>query len=88
MYYQELGFHLVNNLLKDGHSFIGLDNLPQNRLAGLCIGTLFAWLLGLSDDLFNLSVRWKLLGQILISILAIKLGFEINQKFGGLVKRL
>ena len=74
-----LGVIIIFWLLPINNNFISLENLSQNRLAGLCIGSLFAWLLGLSDDLFNLRVRWKLLGQILISILAIILGFEINR---------
>lgn len=74
-----LGVIFIFWILPINNNFIGLENLPQDRLAGLCIGALFAWLLGLSDDLFNLRVRWKLLGQILISILAIILGFEINR---------
>lgn len=57
---------------------IGLENLPQNRLAGMCIGGLLAWGLGFVDDVIDLRTRWKLTGQIILSVLAIELGFEIN----------
>ena len=57
---------------------IGLENLPQNRLAGMCIGGLLAWGLGFVDDVIDLRTRWKLTGQIILSVLAIGLGFEIN----------
>ncbi len=57
---------------------IGLEYLPQNRLAGMCIGGLLAWGLGFVDDVIDLRVRWKLTGQIILSVLAIGLGFEIN----------
>ena len=57
---------------------IGLEYLPQNRLAGICIGGLLAWGLGFVDDVIDLRARWKLTGQIILSVLAIGLGFEIN----------
>jgi len=57
---------------------IGLEFLPQNRLAGLCIGGMLAWGIGFADDVIDLRVRWKLAGQIGLSVLAIGLGFEIN----------
>ncbi len=57
---------------------IGLEFLPQNRLAGFCIGGLLAWGIGFVDDLIDLRTRWKLAGQIVLSLLAIGLGFEIN----------
>ncbi len=57
---------------------IGLEYLPQNRLAGMCIGGLLAWGLGFVDDVIDLGVLWKLTGQIILSVLAIGLGFEIN----------
>jgi len=57
---------------------IGLELLPQNRLVGICIGGLLAWGIGFIDDLIDLRTRWKLTGQILLSVLAIGLGFEIN----------
>ncbi len=57
---------------------IGLEYLPQNRLAGMCIGGLLAWGLGFVDDVIDLRTRWKLTGQIILSVLAIELGFEIN----------
>ena len=57
---------------------IGLEYLPQNRLAGMCIGGLLAWGLGFVDDVIDLRARWKLTGQIILSVLAIGLGFEIN----------
>jgi UDP-GlcNAc:undecaprenyl-phosphate GlcNAc-1-phosphate transferase len=52
--------------------------LPQNRLAGMCIGGLLAWGLGFVDDVIDLRARWKLTGQIILSGIAIGLGFEIN----------
>ena len=57
---------------------IGLEYLPQNRLAGMCIGGLLAWGIGFVDDVIDLRARWKLTGQIILSVLAIGLGFEIN----------
>ena len=57
---------------------IGLEYLPQNRLAGMCIGGLLAWGLGFIDDVIDLRARWKLTGQIILSVLAIGLGFEIH----------
>lgn len=57
---------------------IGLEYLPQNRLAGMCFGGLLAWGIGFVDDVIDLRARWKLTGQIILSVLAIELGFEIN----------
>ena len=57
---------------------IGLEFLPQNRLAGLCIGGMLAWGIGFADDVIDLRARWKLAGQIVLSVLAIGLGYEIN----------
>jgi len=37
-----------------------------------------AWGLGFVDDVIDLRARWKLTGQIILSVLAIGLGFEIN----------
>ena len=44
----------------------------------MCIGGLLAWGLGFVDDVIDLRARWKLTGQIILSVLAIGLGFEIN----------
>ena len=57
---------------------IGLEFLPQNRLAGLCIGGMLAWGIGFADDVIDLRARWKLAGQIVLSVLAIGFGYEIN----------
>ncbi len=57
---------------------IGLEYLPQNRLAGMCIGGLLAWGLGFVDDVIDLRALWKLAGQIALSVLAIGFGYEIN----------
>ncbi len=57
---------------------IGLKFLPQNRLAGFCIGGMLAWGIGFADDVIDLRARWKIAGQIVLSVLAIGLGFEIN----------
>ena len=57
---------------------IGLEFLPQNRLAGLCIGGLLAWGIGFADDVIDLRALWKLAGQIVLSVLAIGFGYEIN----------
>ena len=57
---------------------IGLEFLPQNRLAGLCIGGMLAWGMGFADDVIDLRARWKLAGQIVLSVLAIGFGYEIN----------
>ena len=51
--------------------FINLEFLPQNRLVGFCIGSLLAWGVGFVDDIIDLLVRWKLAGQIVLSVLAI-----------------
>ncbi|SVC05051.1 uncharacterized protein METZ01_LOCUS257905, partial [marine metagenome] len=37
---------------------IGLEFLPQNRLAGLCIGGMLAWGIGFADDVIDLRARW------------------------------
>jgi UDP-N-acetylmuramyl pentapeptide phosphotransferase/UDP-N-acetylglucosamine-1-phosphate transferase len=58
----------------------GLDFhlLSETRFAGLCIGAFAAWVLGFCDDIFQLRARWKLVGQIVISLIAIVFGFEIK----------
>ena len=57
---------------------LGLQSLPDNRLAGLCICGLMAWALGFVDDIFLIRARWKLTGQIGIALLAIRFGFDIK----------
>ena len=57
---------------------LGLQSLPDNKLAGLCIGGLMAWGLGFVDDIFLIRARWKLTGQIGIALLAIRFGFDIK----------
>jgi UDP-N-acetylmuramyl pentapeptide phosphotransferase/UDP-N-acetylglucosamine-1-phosphate transferase len=57
---------------------MGLDLIPQNHLAAFCIGGLLAWGIGFVDDVIDLRARWKLAGQIVLSVLSIGLGFEIN----------
>ncbi|SVB79595.1 uncharacterized protein METZ01_LOCUS232449, partial [marine metagenome] len=73
-----LGALILLWLIPIEQQLIGLEFLPQNRLAGLCIGGLLAWGIGFADDVIDLRARWKLTGQIILSILAIVLGFEIN----------
>ena len=73
-----LGALILLWLIPIEQQLIGLEFLPQNRLAGLCIGGLLAWGIGFVDDVIDLRARWKLTGQIILSVLAIGLGFEIN----------
>ena len=78
LYWGFLGALLLLWWIPVEKQLIGLENLPQNRLAGMCIGGLLAWGLGFVDDVIDLRTRWKLTGQIILSVLAIELGFEIN----------
>ena len=78
LYWGFLGVLLLLWWIPIEKQLIGLSYLPQNRLAGMCIGGLLAWGLGFVDDVIDLRARWKLTGQIILSILAIVLGFEIN----------
>ena len=55
---------------------LGLQSLPDNKLAGLCIGGLMAWGLGFADDIFLIRARWKLAWQIGIALLVIGFGFD------------
>ena len=78
LYWGFLGVVLLLWWIPVEKQLIGLEYLPQNRLAGMCIGGLLAWGLGFVDDVIDLRARWKLTGQIILSVLAIGLGFEIN----------
>jgi len=78
LYWGFLGVLLLLWWIPVEKQLIGLEYLPQNRLAGMCIGGLLAWGLGFVDDVIDLRTRWKLTGQIILSVLAIELGFEIN----------
>ena len=78
LYWGFLGVLLLLWWIPVEKQLIGLEYLPQNRLAGMCIGGLLAWGLGFVDDVIDLHARWKLTGQIILSVLAIGLGFEIN----------
>ena len=78
LYWGFLGVLLLLWWIPGEKQLIGLEYLPQNRLAGMCIGGLLAWGLGFVDDVIDLRARWKLTGQIILSVLAIGLGFEIN----------
>ena len=78
LYWGFLGALLLLWWIPVEKQLIGLEHLPQNRLAGMCIGGLLAWGLGFIDDVIDLRARWKLTGQIILSVLAIGLGFEIN----------
>ncbi len=57
---------------------LGFQLLSENRFAVLCFGGLLAWIIGFCDDIFQLRARWKLAGQVVIALLAIVFGFEIN----------
>ena len=78
LYWGFLGVLLLLWWIPVEKQLIGLEYLPQNRLAGMCIGGLLAWGIGFVDDVIDLRARWKLTGQIILSVLAIGLGFEIN----------
>ena len=78
LYWGFLGVLLLLWWIPVEKQLIGLEYLPQNRLAGMCIGGLLAWGLGFVDDVIDLHARWKLTVQIILSVLAIGLGFEIN----------
>ena len=78
LYWGFLGVMLLLWWIPVEKQLIGLEYLPQNRLAGMCTGGLLAWGLGFVDDVMDLRARWKLTGQIILSVLAIGLGFEIN----------
>lgn len=78
LYWGFLGVLLLLWWIPVEKQLIGLEYLPQNRLAGMCTGGLLAWGLGFVDDVIDLRARWKLTGQIILSVLAIGLGFEIN----------
>ena len=78
LYWGFLGVLLLLWWIPVEKQLIGLEYLPQNRLAGMCIGGLLAWGLGFVDDVIDLRARWKLTGQIILSVFAIGLGFEIN----------
>ena len=78
LYWGFLGVLLLLWWIPVEKQLIGLEYLPQNRLAGMCIGGLLAWGLGFVDDVIDLRARWKLTWQIILSVLAIGLGFEIN----------
>jgi UDP-GlcNAc:undecaprenyl-phosphate GlcNAc-1-phosphate transferase len=78
LYWGFLGVLLLLWWIPVEKQLIGLEYLPQNRLAGMCIGGLLAWGLGFVDDVIDIRARWKLTGQIILSVLAIGLGFEIN----------
>ena len=78
LYWGFLGVLLLLWWIPVEKQLIGLEYLPQNRLAGMCIGGLLAWGLGFADDVIDLRARWKLTWQIILSVLAIGLGFEIN----------
>ena len=78
LYWGFLGVLLLLWWIPVEKQLIGLEYLPQNRLAGMCIGGLLAWGIGFVDDVIDLRARWKLTGQIILSVLAIVLGFEIN----------
>ena len=57
---------------------LGLQLLPEIRLAGLTIGGLMAWGLGFADDIFIIRARWKLTWQIGIALFAMGFGFVIQ----------
>jgi UDP-GlcNAc:undecaprenyl-phosphate/decaprenyl-phosphate GlcNAc-1-phosphate transferase len=78
LFWSFLGVLLLLWWLPLEQQLIGLEYLPQNRLTGLCVGGMLAWGLGFIDDVIDLRARWKLTGQIILSVLAIGFGFEIN----------
>jgi len=57
---------------------LGLQLLPDNRLAGMIIGGFMAWAIGFADDIFLVRARWKLTWQIGIALLSIGFGFDIH----------
>ena len=73
-----LGTLLVLWFLPFEQRGLGLESLPSNRLVGLFLGGMLAWGIGFADDIYQLRARWKLVGQIGISLLAISLGFELQ----------
>lgn len=63
--------------------------LNDTRLIGLLIGSTLIVLVGLADDIWNLSPRLKLCGQILAALVLVVMGIEVqyitNPLSGGLV---
>jgi UDP-GlcNAc:undecaprenyl-phosphate GlcNAc-1-phosphate transferase len=51
--------------------------LPPSGIAALLFGVLFAGVIGLIDDRFDLRARWQLAGQLVISAVPIAFGVRI-----------
>ena len=66
---------------------VGIEYLSLDRLIGLVVGSMLAWGLGLADDLWTIPARWKLLGQIFLSIFAVYFGFSIESVEGPLFQK-
>lgn len=64
-------------------------NMPLNkRLIGILLGGTFILLIGIIDDLYELSPSWKLTGQILAACILLFFGIKIEfitNPFGGML---
>ena len=57
---------------------IDIKTLSYDRLTGLVLGSMLAWGLGFADDLWTIRARWKLIGQVVLGVIAIYFGFKIE----------
>ncbi|MFM8996715.1 MAG: glycosyltransferase family 4 protein [Candidatus Limnocylindrus sp.] len=55
----------------------GAAQLTSSGAAALLLGTLFAGIVGLIDDRYDLRARWQILGQFLIALIPIAFGLRI-----------
>ena len=55
----------------------GAAQLTSSGAAALLLGTLFAGIVGLIDDRYDLRARWQILGQLFISMIPILFGLRI-----------
>lgn len=55
----------------------GAARLTGDGAAALLLGTLFAGVIGLVDDRYDLRARWQIVGQLLIALVPIAFGLRI-----------
>ncbi len=77
-------FALIGTLLVIFSAQLGLSagsgsaELTSDGAAALLLGTVFAGVIGLIDDRYDLRARWQIIGQFLIALIPIAFGLRIT----------
>jgi UDP-GlcNAc:undecaprenyl-phosphate GlcNAc-1-phosphate transferase len=55
-----------------------VSGLYQERMTSIVVGAIIIVIVGILDDMYELSPKWKFLGQILAAVLIVKSGLKVD----------